>query len=320
MSPGRFMNGLELARAYFEACGRPMLEQQFPDLLPYLAAGLLGSGSECFGYDDEVSRDHDYEPGFCIFLPGEDVVDRRRAFLLERAYAKLPKEFMGISRPLLQPVGGPRRGVFRTEEFFADKTGSPDGILTVSQWLTIPEQSLFEVTGGELFFDNYGDVARIRQSLSCFPEEIRRKKLAGQLLLMAQSGQYNYLRCIAHGEYAAAQLAAVEFVKSTMSVVFLLNGRYQPYYKWSFRAMRALPELSLLAELLEYLLTTGNDGEMANEKSAVMESIAGDVIQTLQTQGLTKASCGDLEKHAYSVNDSISDPDLRNLHILSAVP
>ena len=313
------MNGLELSRAYFEAHGRPMLEQQFPELLPRLAAGIMGSGSECFGYDDEVSRDHDYEPGFCIFLPGEDVVDRRSAFLLERAYAKLPKEFMGVSRPLLQPVGGPRRGVFRTAEFFADRTGSSDGILTVSQWLTVPEQSLFEVTSGEIFFDHYGEVTRIRQSLSRFPEEIRRKKLAGQLLLMAQSGQYNYLRCIAHGEFAAAQLAAVEFVKSTMSAVFLLNGRYQPYYKWSFRAMRALPELSLLAELLEYLLTTGNDGDMAGEKSAVMESIAGDVIRTLQTQGLTRASCGDLEKHAYSVNDSISDPELRNLHILSAV-
>ena len=50
-----------------------------------------------------------------------------------------------------------------------------------------------------------------------------------------------------------------------------------------------------------------------------MESIAGDVIGALQAQGLTKAVCGDLEKHAYSVNDSIADPELRNLHILAAV-
>ena len=313
------MKGLELSRAFFEACGKPMLEEQFPDLLPFLAAGIMGSGSECFGYDDEVSRDHDFEPGFCIFLPGEDVVDRRSAFLLERAYARLPREFMGFSRPVLQPVGGPRHGVFRTAEFFTEKTGSADGILTISQWLTVPEQSLAEAINGELFFDHYGEVSRIRQALACYPEEIRCKKLAGQLLLMAQSGQYNYLRCIAHGEPAAAQLAAVEFVKSTMAAVFLLNRRYQPYYKWSFRAMRALPQLSLLAELLEYLLTTGNDEDMATEKAAVMESIAGDIIRALQAQDLTKAICGDLEKHAYSVNDHITDPDLRNLHILAAV-
>ena len=79
------MQGLELSRAFFEAHGRPMLETQFPQLLPRLAAGLFGSGSECFGYDDEISRDHDFEPGFCIFLPGEDEIDRRSAFLLERA-------------------------------------------------------------------------------------------------------------------------------------------------------------------------------------------------------------------------------------------
>ena len=313
------MNGLELSRAYFEAHGRPMLEQQFPELLPFLAAGIFGSGSECFGYDDEISRDHDFEPGFCLFLPGEDVVDRRDAFLLERAYAKLPKKFMGVSRPMLQPVGGPRRGVFRTAEFFAEKTGAPDGVLTVSQWLTVPEQSLAEATNGEIFFDNYGEVTRIRDALVYFPEEIRRKKLAGQLLLMAQSGQYNYLRCVAHGEYAAAQLAAVEFVKSAMSAAFLLGGRYQPFYKWSFRALRALPELSALAEPLEYLLTTGNGGNLAKEKSAVMERAAGDVIRALRDQGLTKAVCADLEEYAYSVNDSISDPDLRNLHILAAV-
>ena len=36
-------------------------------------------------------------------------------------------------------------------------------------------------------------------------------------------------------------------------------------------------------------------------------------------QGLTKAICGDLEKHAYSVNDRVSDANLRNLPVLAAV-
>ncbi len=313
------MNGLELSRAFYEEYGRPMLEADFPELLPHLAAGLFGSGSECFGFDDEVSRDHDFEPGFCLFLPGEDIVDRRTAFLLERAYAKLPKEFRGVRRPLMQPVGGARRGVLRTEEFFLEKTGSSDGLLSTAQWLQLPEQALAEATNGEVYFDNRGDVTRIRQALACFPEDVRRKKLAGQLLLMAQAGQYNYRRCIAHGEPAAAQLAVCEYVKSTMAAVFLLNRRYRPYYKWSFRAMRRLPKLPLLAELLEYLLTTGNEAETAGAKYDVIESIASDVIAELMEQGLTKAVCGDLEKHAYSVNDGIPDAELRNAHILSAI-
>jgi len=139
------------------------------------------------------------------------------------------------------------------------------------------------------------------------------------VLLMAQSGQYNYGRCLRHGETGAAQMAACEFVKAGMQTVFLLNNVYQPYYKWSFRAMRALPKLSLLAELMEYLLTTGNDGDTAREKQDVMEGIAADVIDELQSQGLTQAVCGDLEKHAYSVQDGIADGEIRNLHILAAV-
>ena len=71
--------------------------------------------------------------------------------------------------------------------------------------------------------------------------------------------------------------------------------------------------------MLEYLLTTDNDGETAEEKYDVMEGIAADVIDELMAQELTKATCGDLEKHAYSVNDGISDPDLRNLHVLAAI-
>jgi hypothetical protein len=313
------MQGLEISKKYYEEYGLPMLKEQFPDLLPLVACGLFGSGSECLGFDDETSQDHDFEPGFCIFIPGEDKVDRRTAFLLERAYAKLPKEFMGFRRSLMSPVGGARHGVHRIDEFFTEKIGSPDGILTISQWLSLPAQSLLECTNGEIFTDDYGEISQIRERLAFYPEDIFLKKLAGQLLLMAQSGQYNYMRCLSHGETAAAQLAVNEFVKNTISVLFLLNRRYQPYYKWSFRALRQLPKLSILAELLEYLLITDNVGDQAEEKYNVIESICSDVIDELMDQKLTQAICGDLEKHAYSVNDLISDPEIRNLHILAAV-
>ena len=313
------MKGLKLSRAYYEACGLPMLREQFPDMMPLIAVGLFGSGSECFGFDDDVSADHDFEPGFCLFLPGEATVDRRAAFLLERAYAKLPREFMGFSRSLITPVGGPRRGVMRTAEFFEGKVGAPDGVLTLRQWLTVPENALAEAVNGAVFFDDYGEVTRIRAGLAAWPEDVRRKKLAGSLLMMAQAGQYNYARCLRHHESGAAQLAAVEFARHAMHAIFLLNGVYEPFYKWSFRALRALKKLSLEAELLEYLITTDNDGDMAEAKRDVIEGIAADVIGELQAQGLTQAVCGDLEKHAYSVNDAIVDGEIRNLHVLAGI-
>ena len=313
------MKGLELSRAYFEEYGRPMLEADFSDLLPLLAVGLAGSGSECLGFDDGVSRDHDFEPGFCMFIPSEDVLSRQDTFKLERAYAKLPKEFGGAQRQLLSPVGGARRGPIRTAEFFAEKVGPADGRLTTEQWLNTPDHALLEATNGEIWLDNLGEVTAIRERLAYYPEDVRRKKLAGQLLLMAQAGQYNYRRCVAHGETAAAQLAAFEFTRATTSAIFLLNGRYQPFYKWAFRALRALPTLSIEAELLEWLITTGNEPDQAEEKANVIEAIAADIIDELQAQNLTQAICADLEKHAYSVNDGIADASLRNAHILAAV-
>ena len=216
-------------------------------------------------------------------------------------------------------MGGARRGVLRTGEFFAAMVGDADGQLTTAQWLTIPEEALAEAVNGEVFFDNLGEVSRIRASLSGFPEDIRRKRLAGQLLLMGQAGQYNYNRCLRLGETAAAQLAAHEFVKSALSAAFLLNRRYQPYYKWSFRALRALPKLGNLAEALEQLISTPNGPEDIPIKKRIIEDTALAVAALLREEGLSAVPDGELEAHAYAVNDRIRDGELRNMHILAGV-
>ena len=92
-----------------------------------------------------------------------------------------------------------------------------------------------------------------------------------------------------------------------------------PYYKWSFRALRALPGGEDLDRSLEWLLTTDNGESAAEDKYFCMEGIASQVIDLLQEQSLTEATCGDLEKHAYSVNDGIRDGEIRNKHILYCI-
>ena len=313
------MKGLEICRRYFFEYGKPMIEENFPELIPHVAAGLFGSGSECFGYDDEVSRDHDFEAGFIIVLPSEDIVDRKTAFALERAYAKLPDSFSGLKRGKLSAVGGGRRGVIRAEDFFTEKTGRSDGLLSGDEWFNIPENYLAEAVNGEIFMDEGGAFGAVRAYLSEYPEDVRLKKLAGNLLLAGQAGQYNYTRCLAHGEEAAAQLAAAEFVRHAMAAVFLLNKKYMPYYKWAFRALKSLSRLSELYDAFEYLLTTDNSPQTASVKAGVTEDICGALISALKADGLTSATCKDLEKHAYSVNDRVKDERIRNRHILSAV-
>ena len=120
------MNGLELSEKFYIEYGVPMLQNEFSHLESVVAVGLMGSGSECFGYDDEISRDHDFEPGFCIFVP--DGIDERDFFQLDKAYRRLPREFMGFSRTVDVPVGGSRHGVFRIGDFFSGKVGTPMAI------------------------------------------------------------------------------------------------------------------------------------------------------------------------------------------------
>lgn len=309
------MNGLELSRGYYEEFGKPMLEADFSEYLKYLAVGFVGSGSDRYGYDDNVSHDHDFEPGFCIFLPGEDIIDRRIEFQLERAYAKLPKEYNGVKRQMISPVGGNRNGVMRTTDFYLSAVGEKDGGLSADAWLRIPDYALAEATNGEVFFDNYGEFTAIRKNLLNMPQDIKLKRLAGNLLIMAQSGQYNFNRCVLHGEKEASQLAINEFVTSAMKAAFLLGGKYMPYYKWSFRALRAFD--TYLADKLSILLLGGD--VQNSEKSDIIEEIASYIISVISKMNLTNAVCGDLEKHAYSVNDKIEDGEIRNMHILSAV-
>ena len=39
-------------------------------------------------------------------------------------------------------------------------------------------------------------------------------------------------------------------------------------------------------------------------------------IDEFKEQGITEATCGFLESHAYSVNDMIKSSEIRNLHVL----
>ena len=313
------MKGLELSRRFYLECGEPMLRKQFGDILNLLAVGLAGSGSECFGYDDIYSQDHDFEPGFCIFLPDESIVDRKTAFALERAYSKLPKEFMGYRRSYLSPVGGERHGVIRISDFLYDRTGSADGRITTEQYFAIPEQALAEVTNGEIFYDGLGQISEIRARLSYLPDDVRLKRLAGNLLLMGQAGQYNYNRCVARHDSAAAQLAIFEFVKAALAVIFLVNKHYAPYYKWSFRALSELERLSELAKPLEYLISSGNGESEISKKSETVEQICRDIALAMRDDGLLTTESSSMEELAYSVNSLIADSNVRNLHILYAI-
>lgn len=303
------MKGIELCRNFFFASGLPMLEREFPEELPRITAGIAGRGSECFGCDDEVSQDHDFSAGFTLWLNDED--ERRFGFQLERAYHKLTSR---LPRSGKSALGRSEHGVCRISDFFRRHLGFPGVPESWQQWFYTPDYAFAEVLNGSIFLEGSGEFSALREQIARgMPEDVRKKKLAYHAVMMAQSGQYNFARCLKHGETAAAGLALSDFVRHTVPLVFLLNGKFAPYYKWMFRLMRELPKLGGLADLLAGLLTGSLTGK---EKIIRVEEIAEKVIAELAVQNLSRAAGNYLEPHAFAINESIVNGELRTLHIM----
>jgi hypothetical protein len=184
--------------------------------------------------------------------------------------------------------------------------------------MSIPDSHLAAATNGAVFTDPHGEFTRIRKDLLAFyPADVLRKKLAARCARAAQAGQYNLPRCVAREEYVAAALAEAAFVEAAGTVVFLLNRRYAPFYKWMHRALKDLPLLGI--DLFERFAALAGTQEAHDrtfgKKRAIVEDISRLIITELQRQGFSTAGGEYLLEHALSVQDGIEDNTLRNMNL-----
>lgn len=308
------MRGIELSRSFYEEYGLPLLREEFPEYEGRIAVGIAGKGSECFGFDDELSRDHDYKAGFCLWLTEAD--EEKIGFRLMRAYSHLPKEYRGVKLEAQSACQTGKFGVRTIDSFFESTIGIPRAPDSWQQWFYLPEHALAEAVNGAVFRDELGEFSEIRRSLlQDMPEDVRLKKLAAHLALAAQAGQYNYPRCLKHGEPAAAQLALSVFAQHVCRIYFILNGGYCPYYKWAFRALRENPHGAAPAQQLTELLLRCSQ-QSQNENIALIESISADIIAALRRRSLSESGSDYLEQHAFAVTGKIRSREIRDLHIM----
>ena len=307
------MKGLGEARKFYEEAGAEMISRNFGDFENRIAVGLVGHGSECFGFDDQTSRDHDFETGFCIWLTKDD--EEKIGFRLMRAYDKLVKSVNGERADRVVENGF--QGVFVTGDFYRRYTGCDGAPKTWQDWLYTNSAYFAEATNGEVFRDDLGEFTKIRNEiLHGMPEDVRAKKIGSCSLKAAQSGQYNYARCLAHGEEGAAMLALFEFVTNAIELAFLLNRKHCPYYKWALRSMDGLDKFAELKQPLEYLLTADNDKAGQSVKKAIVEDISLALANEINAQFDLSVEGGFLEPYAYAIQKRIKNSDIRNLHIV----
>lgn len=306
--------GLELSKAYYETYGKSMIHNQFPEYEKYIAVGLVGEGSECLGFDDSFSEDHDFGPAFCIWLPDE--VFKAIGVQMQNAYDNLPKNFENKQR-METFEGKGRVGILNISDFYKKYTGC-DGIPKNNiEWMLIPENSLCTAVNGKVFEDQWGEFTSIRNGLLKFyPKDIFLKKLVARMAVMSQAGQYNYERCMNRGEFAAAYLACGEFIQSATSAVYLLNRKYMPFYKWMFRGMNNLNILSELKSMLEELVLLQDIPQNTVKKVNIIENICIKIREELNRQEIIRGTDNFLQNHCYEVMNSISDPQIRNLPII----
>ena len=313
------MRGLELAEKYYETYGRAMIDEQFADIAGQIAAGLVGQGSECLGFDDEISMDHDYGPSFCIWLP-RDIYAQYGA-RMQAAYEALPQEFMGFSGRIIEEQGQGRVGVLCLEDFYAGILGRDTVPVTDQDWVDLSEENLATATNGKVFDDRLGKFSEIRGGLlQYYPREVWLRRLVQSMAKAAQSGQYNYARAMKRGERITAELALAEFIRESMKTVYLLNRKYAPYDKWMHRGMRELAVCSEIGDMLNLLYQIPDpasawEGVAADDyvyhlntndgRVLIIEAVCNIIVQELNTMGLSDQQDNFLQNHLQAVLDKV---------------
>jgi hypothetical protein len=245
-----FIPGVELNRLFFQEIVGPLLAAQFPDLV--YSAALIGYGSDVLGYDTPLSTDHEWGPRLWLFF---DESDETEFYRVEDALSlafqqRLPATFRGYSTNFstrksadgvrsMDPVEPGNAAhidhhiqIWSVGEFLRWELGV-DAVdhLSMSDWLTFPEQKLLELTAGAVYHDGLGQLASMRERLAYYPHDIWLYRLAAQWRRIAQEEAF-VGRAGDVGDDLGSRVVAARLARDLMRLCFLLERRYPPYSKW----------------------------------------------------------------------------------------
>lgn len=253
----KFIKGLELSELFYTEAVKPLLAQQFPDIV--YSAALLGLGSEVLGFDTPQSMDHDWGPKLMLFL-GEADHDAWRDEIDRVLRQQLPAEIHGYptnfgrhgdgTTVMQANSGGPiDHGVLllTVDCFFCYVLGfDPTGRIRSMDWVRVPQNHLLMLTAGRVFHDGLGQLKPLRAKLAYYPHDVWLYLLAAQWRRIAQEEAFMG-RCGQVGDELGSRLIAARLVRDLMRLCFLMERRYAPFIKWFGSAFA---QLECAAELL----------------------------------------------------------------------
>ncbi len=224
----RSESSLDICRKYYEKYVRPMIDEKFPEYASKIAVGLAGEGSDAFGLDDELSRDHDWGPSVVMWITDE--TDKAIGDKLRAEYEALPEEIEGFKRaPYVQ--GRSRRGVQVISEFFTRLTGAPT--YEEIDWKNTEPPKLAAAVNGQVWRDDEGIVTDFRNRLrEGYPSDILFANLAECCARFSREGQYNAPRMLKRGDELTAKIFVYDAIREAMKIRFFAEGMYHPHDKW----------------------------------------------------------------------------------------
>lgn len=284
--------GLKISEDFYFNEVKPFILKNYPELIRCSAFALVGEGSECYGFDDEISRDHDFIKRCSWFLP-KDMINQ------------VPLSELNLSGGVVK--------IIAIEDFYKYYTLFEKGPLSIKEFRKVPQDLLSVATNGKVFEDNYGKFSYIRQRLlAYYPKDLILKKLAFLCNKIAQSGQYNYSRCLKRNNYMGAQIALSEFLQYYCEFIHLINKKYMPFYKWQYNSLKTLPLLGEYTCLNFDKLLSLNDTNESQKKVEIIEEMCKTLVDHLNKTKLSNSNADFLKYHSSEIVKRINNEELRN--------
>ena len=312
---------IENSRQFYEEKVAPMIKEKFGEYEGRIAVGLSGEGSDCFAFDDDISRDHDFGTGVCLWLTDEDMALFGKA--LREAYDAIVDE---KERSYLTENLRKRRGVMTIHDFYSNilriNCNTKECTMSINQWMMLDHACLATAVNGEVFRDDLGAFTKFRNLLlGYYPENIHRIRIAEKMHEYSASLQINYARCMTRKDTVSAQICRLRGMEAAMELFFLLKKVYPPYYKWMFRALKDIDEkgefTSRIQELadekcnLEAWEDTKYNPNRLNLKDRIVclsEDIGYDLTELLKQEGYISRMNPYLESDVRKILDGIVRP------------
>lgn len=322
-------SGIDSSRRFYENVIAPMIHDKFGEYENRIAVGLVGEGSDCFGYDDFMSRDHDFGTGVCLWFTDEDMniignklSDEYNALVARQKGANLTRRL------------SERRGVMTIRGFYSNILGveitekdirnsllSDKSISNNEEiWNLLDHNCLATAVNGEVFRDDLGEFTSIRQwLLDYYPDRIWKIRIVNALHKFSAALQVNYARCMTRGDVVAARLCHMQGIEAAMELFFLMKRKYPPYYKWTYkrlteidvdgtfsRLVKELSEAQCDVSLWEGREYRPNILNMNDRIVAISEQLAGCIVHMLRQHGFTQEMDPYLERYVDVILSTLS--------------